>query len=370
MNRYARNAIVGRNAIASWTITKVTPQTAAIAISAASDVAAAVRSRSCARQPPPALRAHSRQRALGAARGAGDAGAAPMADQQHVRLVGGLRRRARTGARARHARSPATPFAARGRAALRRGRRGCPPARRGGRRRTAGRTPRSCDPPRAARRAPGARLRAERPRASPDRRRRSRRGSGGCEPTWSAPGRPGGSASSTSSRGASRTSSHVGEALAQARVGDVAVAVVGVLGEHREDQLVDRAAVRAQHRAPVLAREPVDDPAQPAAVGHRARRLCVLEDRTVEIVERHTEVAGLEVHWRQASDAPILYVHGVPTASWDWEPLLERCGGRRARPAWLRPLGQARRLRLLDRRATTASSSRSASTPVSSACRS
>ena len=47
----------------------------------------------------------------------------------------------------------------------------------------------------------------------------------------------------------------------------------------------------------------------------------------MEIVERHTEVAGLEVHWRQASDSPILCVHGVPTASWDWEPLLERCGG-------------------------------------------
>ena len=47
----------------------------------------------------------------------------------------------------------------------------------------------------------------------------------------------------------------------------------------------------------------------------------------MEIVERHTEVGGLEVHWRQAGDAPILCVHGVPTASWDWEPLLERCGG-------------------------------------------
>jgi pimeloyl-ACP methyl ester carboxylesterase len=47
----------------------------------------------------------------------------------------------------------------------------------------------------------------------------------------------------------------------------------------------------------------------------------------VEIVERHTEVDGLEVHWRQAGDAPILYVHGVPTASWDWEPLLALAGG-------------------------------------------
>ena len=47
----------------------------------------------------------------------------------------------------------------------------------------------------------------------------------------------------------------------------------------------------------------------------------------VDIVERHTEVAGLETHWRQAGAAPILYVHGVPTASWDWEPFLERTGG-------------------------------------------
>lgn len=49
--------------------------------------------------------------------------------------------------------------------------------------------------------------------------------------------------------------------------------------------------------------------------------------RTVQIVERHTEVSGIEVHRREAEDAPILYVHGVPTASWDWEPLLGRSGG-------------------------------------------
>jgi pimeloyl-ACP methyl ester carboxylesterase len=47
----------------------------------------------------------------------------------------------------------------------------------------------------------------------------------------------------------------------------------------------------------------------------------------VEIVERHTDVAGLETHWRQAGEAPILYVHGVPTASWDWDPFLVRTGG-------------------------------------------
>ncbi len=47
----------------------------------------------------------------------------------------------------------------------------------------------------------------------------------------------------------------------------------------------------------------------------------------MEIVERHTEIDGLEVHWRQAGDAPILYLHGVPTASWEWEALLARTGG-------------------------------------------
>jgi pimeloyl-ACP methyl ester carboxylesterase len=47
----------------------------------------------------------------------------------------------------------------------------------------------------------------------------------------------------------------------------------------------------------------------------------------VQIAERRGEVAGLEVAWRQAGDAPILYLHGVPTASWDWEPFLARTGG-------------------------------------------
>jgi pimeloyl-ACP methyl ester carboxylesterase len=49
--------------------------------------------------------------------------------------------------------------------------------------------------------------------------------------------------------------------------------------------------------------------------------------QAVEIVERHTEVAGLETYWRLAGAAPILYVHGVPTASWQWEPFLMRTGG-------------------------------------------
>jgi pimeloyl-ACP methyl ester carboxylesterase len=47
----------------------------------------------------------------------------------------------------------------------------------------------------------------------------------------------------------------------------------------------------------------------------------------VEIAERRGQVAGLEVAWRRAGEAPILYLHGVPTASWDWEPFLARTGG-------------------------------------------
>jgi pimeloyl-ACP methyl ester carboxylesterase len=47
----------------------------------------------------------------------------------------------------------------------------------------------------------------------------------------------------------------------------------------------------------------------------------------VEIAERRTLVAGLEVLLREAGHAPILYLHGVPTAGWDWEPFLARTGG-------------------------------------------
>ena len=47
----------------------------------------------------------------------------------------------------------------------------------------------------------------------------------------------------------------------------------------------------------------------------------------MEIVERRERVEGLEVHWRQAGDVPVLYLHGVPTASFDWIPFLERGGG-------------------------------------------
>jgi pimeloyl-ACP methyl ester carboxylesterase len=49
-----------------------------------------------------------------------------------------------------------------------------------------------------------------------------------------------------------------------------------------------------------------------------------------EAVDRGGEVAGVRTHWREAPGhgrPPVLYLHGVPTASWDWLPFLERTGG-------------------------------------------
>jgi pimeloyl-ACP methyl ester carboxylesterase len=53
-------------------------------------------------------------------------------------------------------------------------------------------------------------------------------------------------------------------------------------------------------------------------------------DDVPDTVERVDEVAGISVQWRKApatGDIPVLYVHGVPTGSWDWLPYLERIGG-------------------------------------------
>jgi pimeloyl-ACP methyl ester carboxylesterase len=47
----------------------------------------------------------------------------------------------------------------------------------------------------------------------------------------------------------------------------------------------------------------------------------------MEIAERSAQVAGLDVHYRQAGDAPVLYLHGVPSHSADWIPFLELTGG-------------------------------------------
>jgi len=47
----------------------------------------------------------------------------------------------------------------------------------------------------------------------------------------------------------------------------------------------------------------------------------------LDVTENSAGVAGLDVHVRRAGQAPILYLHGVPTSSHDWVPFLERAGG-------------------------------------------
>lgn len=45
------------------------------------------------------------------------------------------------------------------------------------------------------------------------------------------------------------------------------------------------------------------------------------------MVERSAEIDGHLVFWRQAGDANLLWVHGVPESSRTWLPFLERFGG-------------------------------------------
>lgn len=49
------------------------------------------------------------------------------------------------------------------------------------------------------------------------------------------------------------------------------------------------------------------------------------------IVEQRGSVDGIDTRWLEAPasgpGAPVLYVHGVPTAGWEWRPFLERTGG-------------------------------------------
>jgi pimeloyl-ACP methyl ester carboxylesterase len=47
----------------------------------------------------------------------------------------------------------------------------------------------------------------------------------------------------------------------------------------------------------------------------------------VEITEERAEVAGLEIHWLRAGEAPVLYLHGVPTDGDIFLPFLARTGG-------------------------------------------
>ncbi len=47
----------------------------------------------------------------------------------------------------------------------------------------------------------------------------------------------------------------------------------------------------------------------------------------MDIIEHRAEVEGIDTFWRQAGDAPILYVHGNPNNSDLFVPFLERTGG-------------------------------------------
>ena len=47
----------------------------------------------------------------------------------------------------------------------------------------------------------------------------------------------------------------------------------------------------------------------------------------MDIIEHRAEVAGIETFWRQAGEAPVLYVHGNPNNSDFAVPFLERTGG-------------------------------------------
>jgi pimeloyl-ACP methyl ester carboxylesterase len=55
------------------------------------------------------------------------------------------------------------------------------------------------------------------------------------------------------------------------------------------------------------------------------------QPRVRDVAELSDEIAGLQVTWREAGspsvEAPVLYVHGVPTNADLWLPFLERVGG-------------------------------------------
>src|ERR1700742_456436 len=55
-------------------------------------------------------------------------------------------------------------------------------------------------------------------------------------------------------------------------------------------------------------------------------RAAVRPDRKTTMEER-IQVGDVAVHYRREGAAPILYVHGVPTAGWQWDPFLDVTGG-------------------------------------------
>src|SRR6185312_13719044 len=132
----------------------------------------------------------------------------------------------------------------------------------------------------------------------------------------------------------------VGEAFAEPQVGDVAIAVVGRLRQHGQDQLGDWMAVRLGLGNPVHQPQPAANRAHAPRRGLAPPAGWRLDLRRAHwqgryprpglSVDEHTiELAGSPAFYRTAPapGAPALYVHGVPTSSDDWISFLERSGG-------------------------------------------
>ena len=125
-----------------------------------------------------------------------------------------------------------------------------------------------------------------------------------------------------------------GEALAQGGEGAVAVAVVGVLGEHGLDQLGDRVPVRLVDRLPVHLAQPVADRPHPALgrslPGSSARTLIRHMVRAVAAAIEEGELrstgCGSSTGGSPGEGTPVVYCHGNPTHGEDWLPFMERGG--------------------------------------------
>ena len=193
------------------------------------------------------------------------------------------------------------------------------------------------------------------------RRRRSRAGSAWMRAAFAFAMPPGRIASSISStrRVAHRVPAR--EALAQARVGDVAVAVVGVLREHREDQLVDGRAMRmratACRRPRAGGRGSRAGAACPRASNRSWRRRSGAAARydalPVPVTERARATSpSVEIFWREAPSPggrAVLYVHGVP------EQLATTGSPSSSAPVGSRPTCRASAARASPRTSTTRS---------------
>ena len=270
--------------------------------------------------------------------------------------------------------------------ASRRGRRGCRPGRRAARRRTAARRRRSCGPRRAARPdSRGTRSIGARAIQSSESSSAGSRGASEiarriawmrADLTFEIP--PGRIASSTAGSGASRTCSQRRQALAQAQVGDVAVAVVGGLREDRQDQLGDRVVGAGPSAAPRRPRAGVRAPAAPGRGPGRlhsdggTRALCSGRSgpRPHRIRRARAAISSPDARGgrtqRRDRRAPRLLAErrrsragtgGAAAVRARRAQQLRPVGrlpeadrGLRAGPARLRPLGQARLAELHDRR--------------------